>query len=279
MQMAVIKRESNELLTRILRHDVFTLAGSLAYTTALALAPFVLIVLSVAALLGQNVQDQLYAQMEGVLGGQAGEAVRLIVENADKHPTARGFSGVIGLAILAFSASAIFSQLRTTLDRIDERVASPEASGVWAFIRDKFLSVGLVFGFVLLAITSLSVTTAISIVFRGGEEAAWSAVSFVVSFAVFAGLFTLIFRFIPSERLPWRRAMISGLWGAVFFLVGKSVIGLYLGRASVGSSYGAAGSLIVFLVWVYYTTVTLLISYEFTNSVILDESKPAPRYT
>lgn len=274
--MRALKQASQELIVRVTRHDLFTLAGSLAYTTALALAPFVLIVLSVAAWLGQDMQDQLYAQMRGVLGGQAGEAIRLVVENADRHSHLRGISGVIGFAILAFSASAIFSQLRTTLDRIDERQPSESDSGVWLFVRDRFFSVGLVFGFVLLAITSLSVTTAMSIVIPERQEAVWSVLSFIVNFVVFATLFTSIFRFIPSERLPWRRALTSGIWGAVFFLGGKALIGLYLDKASIGSSYGAAGSLIVFLVWVYYTTLTLLISYEFTNSVILDEGA---RYT
>lgn len=273
MELGKAQKRVVELGRDIVRHEIFLHAGSLAYTTALALAPFLIILLSVAALLGQDFQNQIYAQLKHLLGQQAGGAVEVVVEHADTSRRISGLSGALGFLVLAVSASAIFSQLRAALDKIDAYDGAREPGGVGAFVRERFMLVGLVFGFVFLSITSLAVTTAITFFLRGQREIGWEVASTVVNFAVFCALFTAIFRFVPSARHRWRRCLISGVSGTTFFLVGKWAIGFYLGRASVGSAYGAAGTLIVFLVWVYYTTSTLLISYEFTRTMILDVSE------
>ncbi len=250
------------------RHEVLLFASGLAYTTALTLAPFMVIMLSVAALLGQDLQTKLYSEMTALMGEQAGSAVKMVVENADNRPDLAGFSGILGFLVLAASASAIFSQLRTALDRLNERDSTKDASGVVAFFKEKVFSVGLVFGFAFLSVASLTLTTVFAVMLKGSQGALWETLSFVINFALFTGLFTLMFRYIPSDRLGWWRAGISGVMGAVFFLVGKTLIGLYLGKAGAGAGYGAASSLVVFLIWVYYNSVTLLISYEFTNHII-----------
>lgn len=268
-----VKSRVSRVGTAIGKHEIFLLAGSLAYTTALALAPFVMIMLAIAAMLGQGLQEKLYANLSSVLGEQAGTAITMVVENADNKPSLSGFSSILGFLVLAFSASAIFSQLRIALDKINERVADEKDSGIWSFLREKFFSIGLVFGFIFLSIASLVVTTALAVVLPSGDGLLWKGFSFLINFAIFSGLFALMYRFIPSDRLPWRRCLISGLVSAVFYIAGKAVIGIYLGNAGLGTAYGAAGSLVVFLVWVYYTTLTLLMSYEFTNNVVLE--KPA----
>lgn len=251
------------------RHRILTLAGSLAYTTALALAPFVLIILAFASLLGQKFQNQMYSQLTSLLGGEAGDAVKIVVENADNNQSLTTISGIVGLVILAVSASAVFAGLRSALDIINETPEDPRSSGVWGFFREKFLSMGLVFGFVFLAITSLAVTALLSNAFAGSEKLLWSAISFIANVCLFASLFTCMFRFIPTEKLSWRGALTAGLCATAFFLIGKTLIGIYLGNAAVGSAYGAAGTFVVFLVWVYYTTATLLISYEFATNVFI----------
>jgi membrane protein len=252
------------------------LAGSIAYTTSLALAPFILIILSVASLLGQGFQNQIYSQITALLGEQAGAAVKLVVENADNDQGLTTLSGIVGFLILAVSASAIFSTLRSSLDIINETHAKSSGSAIWAFIRDKFLSVGLVLGFVFLAITSLAVSTVISTFFVGQEALLWKAGAFAVNLVIFALLFTAMFHFIPTERDSWKHSFISGVTATAFFLVGKYLIGLYLGQASVGSAYGAAGTLVVFLVWVYYSAMMLLISYEFANNILIDRKESRP---
>lgn len=267
-----------DMFSDIDKHNVFMLAAAIAYTTALSLAPFVVILLSVAALLGQGFQNQIYTQLTQLLGAQAGAAIKLVVENADNNQKLTTASGLIGFLVLVVSASAIFSQLRTSLDIIDETHLSKEGSAIWGFFRDRFLSVGLVLGFLFLSITSLSVTTLISGVFHGREEFFWEIGALAANIAIFTFLFTMMFHFIPSRRVSWGQSLNSGLCATFFFLLGKHLIGLYLGNASVGSAYGAAGSLIVFLVWVYYTTLVLLVSHEFSNNIFIDKPEEQPLY-
>lgn len=271
-----LKTKVGEFFSDIGKHRVLMLAGSIAYTTALALAPFILIILAVAALLGQGFQNQIYTQITALLGEQAGEAVKLVVENADDNQGLTTMSGIVGFLILAVSASAIFSTLRTSLDVINESEIQSEGNAIWAFIRDKVLSIGLVLGFVFLAITSLAISTVISGFFTGEEALVWSTASFATNLVIFALLFTAMFHYIPTERDTWKHSLISGLTATAFFLIGKNLIGLYLGQASVGSAYGAAGTLIVFLVWVYYTALMLLISYEFANNILIDRDEARP---
>jgi membrane protein len=264
-----LKEKTSAIIDDVDRHEVFILAGSLAFTTALALAPFIVILLGIVAVFGRDSQAKLIDQLTRLLGEQSGGAIQLVITNANKNSNFIGISGIISFVVLAISASAIFSQLRTALDKMNERKKDDTNSGVWFFFKEKFLSVGLVIGFIFLLITSLFISTAISVVFSGHGGWLWQTVNLVVSFCLFSVLFTLMYRFIPSEKVPWRRCGISGLMSAGFYLVGKVLIGIYLGRSALASAYGAAGSLVVFLAWVYYTTLTMLVSYEFTKTVVL----------
>lgn len=258
-------------LTRdIDKHEVFVLAGSIAYTTALALAPFVVIILSVASLLGQNIQNNLYAELSTTLGPKVGATFKTLIENSDNQPSLSTLSGIIGFLLLAFSASALFTQLRFALDKMKNYTPKEARSGAWNFIKEKFLSVGLVFAFAFLSVVSLLATTAIALVVPNGEGLLWEAVSLVINFILFTLLFSAMYRFIPTEKLPWKRCWIAGTVSSAFYLVGKSLVSLYLAKAGVESSYGAAGSIVLLLVWVYYTAILLLISFEFTNDVIWD---------
>jgi membrane protein len=263
-----LKARFERLFSNINKHDIFVLSGALAYTTALSIAPFILILLSFASLLSQEIQEKIYAQLATVTGVKAGQTIQGIIENADNSPRLSGISGLIGFLILAVSASAIFAQLRLALDKINEHQDTPESAGLWGFVKTRFLSVGLVFGFAFLSIASLMVTTVLAMLFEGSEGLFWQAISFAVTFATFAVLFTAIYRFVPSDKLTWRRCMTSGLVSAVFYIIGKALIGVYLAKAGLESAYGAAGSLVVFLAWVFYTTVTLLISYEFSSNFL-----------
>lgn len=263
------KEHLKEFTEGIDKHEIFLLAASIAYTTALALAPFILIILSLSSLLGADLQESLAAQVKATAGEKAGEAVNQVVQNAKAHPKLSGISGIVAFIVLVISSSAIFSQLRNALDKVNEFKLPPNKSGFKAFIKDKVLSVGLVFGFAFLSIVSLIVSTAISSFFSGGEGLLWKIASNIFNFLMFATLFTAFYRFIPTSKQPWRTCMISGLVSAGFYLIGKGLISLYLTKASFETSYGAAGSLIAFLAWVYYSSLTLLVSYEFSKAVVL----------
>lgn len=270
-----LKTKLSTMVTNIDKHEVFMMSGSLAYTTALALAPFMVILLSLSSLLGDEIRSKLINQITSALGEKAGATVLEIVKNASESPTLSSVSGIIGFIVLAFSASAIFTQLRFAFDKINEYQVPSNRTGVWAFVKDKFLSFGLVFGFIFLSIVSLMVSTAFSAIMPGGEGFIWQVISVVVNFVLFAVLFTFIFRFIPSEKLDWKRCMVSGVVSTIFYLIGKSLIGTYLGKAGFENSYGAAGSLVVFLAWVYYTGLTILVSCEFSNNVIIKPKSSA----
>lgn len=271
-----IKTRFVNLTNELTKHEVFVLAASLAYYTGLALAPFVLILLSLASVLGEDQKTKIFEGFSGAIGHQAGESIRLILDNADKHPQATGLSGIIGFAILLISASAIFSQLRYALNKVNEHKYEAHEESWMGFLIDRLFSIGLLLGFIFLFIASLMLSTALTVVLPGGEGFFWQTVTFVSNFAIFALLFAAIYRFVPSDKMGWKKCLIAGTTSAFFFMVGKTLIALYLGSTAIGSAYGAAGSLVVFLVWVYYSSLTLLVSYEFTNSIILGET-PRPR--
>ncbi len=263
------KKHLEKFINDVDRHDIFTLSGSLAYTTALALAPFILILLSIASFLTPEIQEKIYLQLASSVGEKAGQTVIDIVHNTKENSSFSGLSGIIGFVILVVSASAIFVQLRVALNKINDHDTSKDKTGLWIFLKDRFLSMGLVFGFAFLSIVSLIASTAISVVFKGGEGIFWQGVTLLVNLVIFAILFTAIYKVIPSDRLDWRRCRISGIVSALFYLIGKNLISLYIAHAGLESSYGAAGSLVAFLVWVYYSSLTLLISYEFTRNMVL----------
>jgi len=251
------------------KHDIFVMASSLAYTTALALAPFLLITLSFASLLSPDLQQNIYEGLTTAVGEKIAGTILAMIESADKNPKLSGISGLIGVAVLVISASAIFSNLKIALDKINEHAFAKGKGGFWIFVKGKLFSMGLVLGFAFLSVASLVFTMVIAIIYPDGMGFLWGLVSFAVNFSVFALVFSAIYRFVPTDKASYKSCIISGVISTVFYLVGKRIIGLYLGNAGLESSYGAAGSLIVLLVWVYYTAITLLFSYEFTRDVVL----------
>jgi membrane protein len=269
MNKTLIKKHLNQFSDDIDKHEIFTLAGSLAYTTALALAPFVLILLSIASILGPELQEKLYVQMAEAVGEKAGQTILDIVQNTKKNSSFAGLSGLIGFIILVISASAIFAQMRVALDKINEHRVEKNKSGLMLFIKDRFLSMGLVFGFAFLSIVSLMISTGIALAFTGGESVLWEMLSIVINLLIFSVLFTAIYRVIPSDKLNWKSCRTAGIVSAIFYLIGKNLISLYLAHAGLESAYGAAGSLVAFLAWVYYTALTLLVSYEVTRNIFI----------
>jgi membrane protein len=267
------KNQLLKFIANINKHEIFTLSAALAYTTALAIAPFVLILLSFASLLGADIQKKIYTQLVSSAGEKAGTTIIEIVKNARGNSNLSGLSGIIGMIVLAISASTIFIQLRLSLNKINEFQEKKTSSELWVFLKERFLSIGFVFGFVFLSIVSLLVSIVIAIVFKNGEGLIWQISSLLIDFIIFSILFTVIYRFIPSEKMDWIGCRISGMISGVFYLIGKNLISLYIGKIGIESSYGAAGSLIAFLVWVYFTTLTLFVSYEFTKNIFLSSEK------
>ena len=247
------------------------LAAALAYYTAFSIAPLLLLVISIAGLVfgREAAQGQVFAQLQGLLGPDAASAIQEGIANSD-NTGAGTLSVIIGLATLIWSASNVFSQLQDALNTIWEVKADPDA-GIVATIRRRFLSMTMVLGIGFLLLVSLMLSAGLSAVgafFSGllpGGAIVWQAVNFVLSFAVVALLFAAIYKVLPDVTIAWSDVWIGAGVTALLFTIGKLLIGLYLGHASVGSTFGAAGSLLVFLVWVYYSAQILFFGAEFTQ--------------
>jgi membrane protein len=249
-----------------------TLGAALAYYTVFSMAPLLIIVIAIAGLFfGQEAaQGQIFDQLRGLLGEESGKAMQDMVQNASAKPATGLVAGVIGVVTLLFGASGVFGQLQTSLNAIWNVQPKP-GRGILGVVQDRILSFGfiLVVGFLLLI--SLVLTAAIAVVgewFSGmlpGIQPLAHIVNFVLSLALVTLLFAMIFKFLPDAKVAWHDVWIGAFITAMLFIVGKFALGLYLGKSAVGSSYGAAGSLIVLLLWVYYSSQILFFGAEFTQ--------------
>jgi len=247
------------------------LGAALSYYTAFSLAPLLVIAIAIAGLVfgREAVEGRLFGEIRGLVGAQSAATLQSMIASAGKHVSG-ALATVLSVVAILFGASGVFGQLQTSLDRI-WHVAPRSDRGIWGLLRDRFLSFGMVLGVGFVLLVSLMVSAALAAMgaYATGLLLAvaplLSAVNFVVSFAVVTALFAMIFRFLPDVHVAWRDVWAGAAATALLFTIGKSLIGLYLGRSSVSSSYGAAGSLLVILLWVYYSAQILFFGAEFTK--------------
>jgi membrane protein len=251
--------------------NALRLAAALAYYALLSLAPLVVIVIAIAgfAVSEQAARGAIAHELGAVVGREGAEAVQTIVRSA-QAPGAGIISTVVGIVVLLFGASGVFTELQSALDSIWEVVPKP-GRGIKGIVKDRLFSFAMVMGVAFLLLVSLVLSAGLSAVghFLGhllpGGEAVWQVTNFLISLAVVAALFALTFKTVPDAKVAWRDAWVGGLVTAVLFSIGKFLIGLYLGKSSVSSAYGAAGSLVVLVIWVYYSACILLVGAEFTQ--------------
>jgi membrane protein len=248
-----------------------SLAASLALYTLLSLAPVVVIAVSVAGLVfGQDAaRGEVSHQLRTVMGPQAGEAIEAVLAQAHT-PGKSVVATIIGLVVLLLGASGVFSELQETMN-IVWNVKPKPGRGVLGFVRDRFFSFAMVLGVAFLLLVSLVLSAALSAVgtYLGshlpGGETLWQVVNFVLSFMIVAVLFGAIFKIVPDAKIAYRDVWHGALVTAFLFTIGKLAIGFYLGKAAPGSAYGAAGSLVALIVWVYYSAQILFFGAEFTQ--------------
>jgi membrane protein len=251
--------------------DAPTHAAALAYYTALGMSPLLVLLLWLATLVSPETRQELLAQIQGLVGPEGGQAIRAIVDNAEATPGLGSFAGIVSLATLLFSVSSVFGQLQYALNRLWHVKAGPATSGWWPWIRKRLLSIGTFVSTGFLLVTSLSISAAVAVASEQardvlpGLDLLWQLVTFAVSLGISALVFALIFQILPDVRLGWRDVAVGGLVTAVLFSIGRFLIGLYLGQSSIGSAYGAAGSLVVLLVWVYYASLVVFFGAEITH--------------
>jgi membrane protein len=254
--------------------NVPRLGASLAYYTLFALAPILVIAIGVAGLVfgADAVRGEIVGQIQGLVGQKGAEAVQAMLEGASR-PSSSILATVIGAVTAFLGATGAFIELQTALNAI-WRVKPKPGVSVKAFLLERMISFGLVVGVGFLLLVSLIVSAALAALNRylGAALPAltvvWQASNVLVSLAVVTLLFAMVYKVLPDVQLRWRDVWVGGLVTAGFFSVGKQVIGLYLGTSSVASSYGAAGSVVVLLIWVYYSAQVVLLGAEFTRHYV-----------
>jgi membrane protein len=246
------------------------LAAALAYYTAFAIAPLLVIAIAIAGFfLGREAAtNQVGTQVSSLLGPTAGEAVNSMVEAASNRQGSGIVATIIGIVTLLFGASGVFGELQNALNTIWE-VATKPNQGFLQTIKQRFFSFAMVAGVGFLLLVSLAVSAALGAIGQifGGTEPTliWKIVNFVISFGVTTLLFALIFKIVPDVKIQWSDVWIGAAATALLFTIGKAALGWYLGRASTTSSYGAAGSFVALLLWVYYTAQIVFLGAEFTQ--------------
>jgi membrane protein len=260
------------------------LAASLAYYTALSLAPLVLLIVGVVGLVldRQQVATQLATQLEGLMGTAGRELVTSIL--AATSPQGGTLATIIGLVMLLIGATAVFGELQAALNLVWEVQPAPTNgvwAGIWVLFRERIFSLTLVLALAFLLLVSLVISAALAgatALFHGPEQAVLSRIlEIVVSLLVLTFVFALLFKYVPDAEIGWQDVWLGGLITAVLFTLGKTAIGFYLGQASVGSAYGAAGSLVALLVWVYYSALIMFFGAEFTHAWTTRHSEVTPQ--
>ncbi len=251
------------------RHDAQTLGAALSYYTVLSLAPLLVIAVSIAGLVFdyKAAQGEIINQVTALAGPAGADTVRTVLQNA-RSPKAGLAATVVGFIVLFFSASGVFMELRKALNRIWE-VEDAQSAGWFAMIKDEFFSFSMIVGIGFLLLVSLVASAFLAALGKFVDNLVpvglFQVVEVALSLGVVSILFALIYRVVPQRRIPWRDLWVGSFATAVLFTLGKFLLGLYLGKASIGSAYGAAGSLVVLFVWVYYSSQLFLFGAEFTR--------------
>jgi membrane protein len=260
------------------------LAASLAYYTALSLAPLVLLIVGVVGMvLGrEQVASQLAAQLESLMGPSGRELINSILTTTS--PEGGTLATVVGLATLVIGATAVFGELQTTMNLIWEVRPAPTngvLAGIWAWLKERVFALAIVFALAFLLLVSFIVSAALAgaaALVWGPEQTLLSRLlEIAVSLFVLTLGFSLLFKYVPDAEIRWYDVWLGGVMTAVLFTLGKTAIGYYLGYASVGSAYGAAGSMVVLLVWVYYSALIVFFGAEFTQAWATRHGGVAPQ--
>lgn len=255
------------------RDKVSRLAAALAYYTAFALAPVLVIVIAIASFLFEQstVQGRIIDQLQSLLGKDGAEMVREMLVSAQSQDSNSFLATVVGVALLILGASGLFIQLQDALNTV-WNVEARTDQGIWRLIRDRLLSFGmvLVIGFLLMVslLLSAALTAVSGLVGSGGLpglDIVWQIANAILSFGIITLLFGLIYKILPDAKIGWSDVWIGAAITALLFTIGKWLIGLYIGNSSAASAYGAAGSFVVLLLWIYYSAQILLFGAEFTQ--------------
>jgi membrane protein len=248
-----------------------SMGAALSYYTLFSIAPLLVIVIAVAGLFfgADAVRTVVFDQLHALMGEEGAEAVRDMLATANE-PRTGGFAAVVSIAGLLIGATTAFGEIQSALDRI-WRAPAYEGSGLWFLLRTRLLSFGMILGMAFLLTVSLVTSAALSMIGKwwdgwlGGWEALAHVLDIVVNLGFLTLVFALIYKMIPRVEVSWHDVWIGAAVTAALFTIGKVLIGLYIGKSDVTSSFGTAGSLVVVIIWVYYASQIFLFGAELTR--------------
>jgi membrane protein len=256
--------------------DCMDAAASLSYYTIFSLpAILVLLLLLVSSVMDPNdVRGGLESQMQSLMGPSAGEQVRTIIEESEQRPSGGAIPTLLGIAGLLFGATGAFGQLQKTLNRTWDVEPDPNQGGIKAFLGKRVFSLGIILVLAFILLVSLVISAALSgmgdrlgsFLPSGLSGPVLEVLNLVISLGAITLLFAAMFKILPDAKISWRSVWVGAAFTAVLFVIGKFLIGLYLGKSNPGEAYGAAGSLAILLLWVYYSSLIVLFGAEFTET-------------
>ena len=267
-----------ESVTESIEDNVIKLSASLAYYTVFSIGPLLLVIVSLTGLFfeRETVTGTIFLQLQTLIGTEGATQIRDIINNIQHKDTAAKFS-IIGIVVLLFGATSVFADIQDSINYIWSIRAKPKKSWV-KFLTDRLLSFSLVVGIGFLLIVSLLINT-LTDVLTGRlqqivEDTAvifFQALNVIILYVVISFLFAVIYRVLPDARIRWKDAFVGACFTGVLFIIGKFLIGFYLGNSDISTTYGTAASIIIILTWVYYTAVILYFGAEFTKVYALVE--------
>ncbi len=252
--------------------NALRLSASLAFYAVFSLAPLLVIAVSIGALIfsEQTVRDQIGAQLEALAGPRAADAIEALLLTTATQKRTGTFAAIAGIVVMLFGASGVFGELKDALNTIWGVVVKPGRT-LLTLIRDRFLSFSIVLSVGFLLLVSLLLNAILTALSKYVNwllplpALAWQTLDFVGSFGVITVLFAMIFKILPNVRLGWHDVWMGAAVTSLLFVLGKFLIGFYLGASSITSAYGAAASVIIVLLWVYYSACILFFGAEFTK--------------
>ena len=262
-------------ITEWFEHRASSKGAALAFYTLFSLAPILVLVIAIAGLFygREAAQGELFFQIKGLVGSQGAEAIQLILSGAANEEQGRTATIIAG-ALLLFGATSVFAELKSSLDELWQLPPLP-GLGIWDTVRTRLLSFGMVLVLGFLLLVSLVFSAALSFAEKKmgaywQDAAQWlTLLNYGISFGVIAALFGVIYKMLPRVKLSWWDVVVGALGTAALFTLGKFAIGAYIGNSGVTDSFGAAGSLIALLLWVYYSAQVFFLGAEFARQYAL----------
>jgi membrane protein len=262
-----------QLGRRFIETDLITHAASLAFFALLSLAPLLVLLLWLTASLYPAAQQQLVDQIGQLAGTSAQNISATIIDNASRKPGAGSLAGLWSTLLLFVGATAVFARLQTALNLIF-RTDAQQLEGMFAWLRKRVFSIGVVLALGFLLLVSMTMSTALQVVFAN-MPSMLPLLGTLATLLIYVFAFAFLYHYLPDRTVQWRQALIGGVITALLFSGGRYLIGLYIAKAAPGSAYGSMGTLVILLVWIYYATLVFFVGALIT--AVIDERLQARR--